>query len=159
MSQATAGAPTSQEIADLHERIARSWQEGSGEAFSAGFTADAHFVAFDGTVLRGPDAIARFHQRAFDTHLKGTRLVVSIEETAPVGDHATLAFTTGHIERDGAGAGDLTGQLVQTGLFVRQDGKVLMKAFHDCRNRPITDQRSAEVWKAFDRAWKAHAPE
>lgn len=159
MNQTTTSAPTRVEVAEVLKRIADGWRNGNGEEFAAGFTPDAHFVAFDGTVLRGSRAIGRFHQQAFDTHLKGTRLVVSIEDVVVLGDEATLVFTSGHIERGGGRAGDLTGASVETELFIRQDGEVLMRAFHNCRKRPIKDGRSAEVWMAFDRAWKEYAPE
>ena len=38
------------------------------------FTDDADFVAFEGTHLKGRQEIASFHQRIFDTLVKGSRL-------------------------------------------------------------------------------------
>jgi uncharacterized protein (TIGR02246 family) len=38
------------------------------------FTDDADFVAFEGTHLKGREEIAVFHQRMFDTAVKGSRL-------------------------------------------------------------------------------------
>ncbi|MEG4396842.1 SgcJ/EcaC family oxidoreductase [Microcoleus sp. BROC3] len=51
-----------------------AWNRGSGEGFAAPFSETADFIAFEGTHLKGRKAIAAFHQQAFDTVVKGTRL-------------------------------------------------------------------------------------
>ena len=66
--------PTTSQLQELMDQLANSWNAGNGREFGASFTDDAHFVAFDGTVLEGPAAIGQYHQAAFDRYLQNTRL-------------------------------------------------------------------------------------
>jgi uncharacterized protein (TIGR02246 family) len=72
----TAGASTDDGMAirAIVAQMIDAWNRGSGEGFAAPFAEHADFVAFEGTHLRGRRQIAEFHQNAFDTVVKGTRL-------------------------------------------------------------------------------------
>ena len=61
-------------IRAIHQRMIDAWNAGDAVAFAAPFTDEANFVAFEGTHLKGRREIALFHQRIFDTVVKGTRL-------------------------------------------------------------------------------------
>jgi uncharacterized protein (TIGR02246 family) len=61
-------------IRAIHQQMIDAWNMSSGVAFAAPFTDDADFVAFEGTHLRGRQEITAFHQQAFDTVVKGSRL-------------------------------------------------------------------------------------
>jgi uncharacterized protein (TIGR02246 family) len=61
-------------IRAIHQRMIDAWNAGDAAAFAAPFTHEAGFVAFEGTHLKGRREIASFHQRIFDTVVKGTRL-------------------------------------------------------------------------------------
>jgi uncharacterized protein (TIGR02246 family) len=61
-------------IRAIHQRMIDAWNAGDAEAFAAPFTDNADFVAFEGTHLKGWREIVSFHQRIFDTVVKGTRL-------------------------------------------------------------------------------------
>jgi uncharacterized protein (TIGR02246 family) len=61
-------------IRAIHRQMIDAWNVGDGAAFAAPFTDDADFVAFEGTHLKGRQEIATFHQRIFDTLVKGSRL-------------------------------------------------------------------------------------
>ncbi len=61
-------------IRAIHQRMIDAWNAGDAAAFTAPFTDEANFVAFEGTHLKGRREIASFHQRIFDTVVKGTRL-------------------------------------------------------------------------------------
>jgi uncharacterized protein (TIGR02246 family) len=139
----------------LLDDLASAWSRNNGADFGAPFLKDAHFVAFDGTVLNGRDAIGEYHQAAFDRYLKDTRLVASIESTCAVGRDTLLAFTRGHIEGATGGTVQLSGDSLSTMLVVLRDGKARIQAFQNTRNRPITGDASAQVWREFDRMWNA----
>ncbi|MCD5311987.1 SgcJ/EcaC family oxidoreductase [Kineosporia babensis] len=62
-------------LAAIPVRMGQAWDRGDAAGFAADFAEDAEFVAFDGTLLSGHEAIVAFHQPLFDTVLKGTRLV------------------------------------------------------------------------------------
>lgn len=61
-------------IRSIPQAMIEAWNSGDATAFAAPFAEDATFIAFEGTVLAGQDAIVDFHQRLFDTQLKDTRL-------------------------------------------------------------------------------------
>ena len=115
------------------------WQAGDGKRFAAPFGERAHFVAFDGTVLTGPSEIAAFHQRAFDTHLRGTALGVTVEEIRPVAERAWLVFASGGVRKTDGATTERTGESVQTYLCREEAGKTRTEAFQNTRVRPETD--------------------
>jgi uncharacterized protein (TIGR02246 family) len=61
-------------VRDLHEQMTIAWNRGSGADFAQPFSEQADFIAFEGTHLKGRAAIQEFHQKLFDTELRGTRL-------------------------------------------------------------------------------------
>src|SRR5918995_512022 len=62
-------------IRALYFRMIEGWNKGDGDVFAAPFAEDADLVGFDGTHLKGRQEIASFHQRLFDTFVKGSRLI------------------------------------------------------------------------------------
>ena len=109
-----------------------------------------HFVAFDGTVLEGSEAIGQYHQDAFDHYLRNTKLVLSMDGTRVVDESALLVFTSGGIQSKLGGTVTLTGDSLQTMVVVLKDGKTRLLAFQNTRRRPVTDESSVSVWKEFD---------
>lgn len=141
-------------IRNLIEQLLTGWLAGSGKMFAKPFGRRARFVAFDGTVLTGPAEIADFHQRAFEGHLRETALELTIHEVRPVTAGVWLIFSTGGIKKlDGTNA-ERTGESVQTFLCKEEAGKTRIEAFQNTRVRPITDERSAGVWRTFDENWR-----
>lgn len=61
-------------IRSFPQAMIEAWNAGDAAAFAAPFAEDATFIAFEGTVLSGRNAIVEFHQPLFDSQLKGTRL-------------------------------------------------------------------------------------
>ncbi len=59
----------------LYEQLMDAWNKGDGDAYAAVFAEDGDLIGFDGTHCKGRQEVAPFHQRLFETHLKGTRLV------------------------------------------------------------------------------------
>src|SRR5262249_24458239 len=82
-------------IRRLYEQAMDAWNKGSGEAFAAVFTEDGHLVAFDGTHFQGRKEIAPFHQRLFDTYLKGTRLVGTVTDVQFLSSDVAVSHAVG----------------------------------------------------------------
>ena len=141
-------------IHDLINQFLTGWAAGDGQQFAAPFSEQARFVAFDGTVLTGQAEIAAFHQQAFESHLRGTVLEITVDEIRPVSAGVWLVFTTGGIRKTDGTTAERTGESVQTYLCRDEAGRVRVEAFQNTRVRPITDQRSAEAWRAFDELWQ-----
>lgn len=141
-------------IHELLTTMIEGWRRGSGTLFAKPFAKDAHFVAFDGSVHNGPDEIAAFHQKAFDTVLKGTSLDLVVNETRQIDLKTWLVFAKGwHRPSD---APDDKRRAESVNIFVcKTDEKTAeVLAFQNTRVRPITDQVSAELWRAFDMNWE-----
>jgi uncharacterized protein (TIGR02246 family) len=61
-------------ISEIPLQLIDAWNNGSGSAFAAPFSENADFVVFEGTHLKGRQSIESFHQKIFDTVVKGSRL-------------------------------------------------------------------------------------
>ena len=66
-------------IHDLYRELMDGWSRGRGDAFAAAIAEDGDLIAFDGPHIEGREEIAPFHQQLFDKWLKGSRLVVKVE--------------------------------------------------------------------------------
>ena len=61
-------------VLDVLSALERAWAAGDAEAFGAVHSADASYVAFDGTVMNGPVEIAEGHRGLFAGIMKQSRL-------------------------------------------------------------------------------------
>ncbi len=141
-------------INDLLAQMIEGWRRGSGILFAQPFSKNAHFVAFDGSLHNGPDEIAAFHQKAFDSVLKGASLDLTVTDIKQIDQKNWLVFARSWHRPNIAHTDQRTAESVN--IFVcRNDGmKAEVLAFQNTRVRPITDQISAELWKAFDMSWE-----
>ena len=74
-------------IRAIHYRMIDAWNAGDAAGFIAPFRDDADFVAFEGTHLKGLEQMLQFHQRIFDTVVKGSRMegeVIFVRFLSPV---------------------------------------------------------------------------
>jgi uncharacterized protein (TIGR02246 family) len=55
-------------------RMREGWNSGDAAAFFADFADDADFVEFEGTILKGREALIVAQQPIFDSVMKGSRL-------------------------------------------------------------------------------------
>jgi len=147
------GSEVQEKPAALIRELTQAWSGGDAVAFGRPFDSKAIFVAFDGTVLRGPEAISSFHQQAFSTHLAGTQLHVEIDEIRAIAAGVAIALTHGGIRRNGQTQGPLIGASIQTFIFRETNGRFLIESFQNTRARSITGPREAQVWRDFDLAW------
>jgi uncharacterized protein (TIGR02246 family) len=149
------GAALKTAVATLVEAMQGAWRCGDAERFAAVFTPDARFVAFDGTILLGPQAIAAFHALPFATYLAKSELILNVLDVRLVAKDLAIISSQGGIVKNGEGKGDLTGDSAQTFLVRVADTGFQIEYFQNTRIRPIKGSKSAEVWKEFDRAWFA----
>ena len=63
-----------QVIRAIHKKMIDSWNAGDATGFASSFIDDADFVAFESTHLKGREEIIMFHQRIFDTVVKGSHI-------------------------------------------------------------------------------------
>ena len=148
-------APADAQVAAVIETMQGAWRAGDPAKFAGSFTRGARFVAFDGVELKGREAITAYHAAPFATYLAGTELTMDVQEVRAMTPDVLLVSSRGGIVKDGSSQGDLVGLSTQTLVLVRQDGQLLADAFQNTRIRPIDGPATADIWKAFDRAWSS----
>lgn len=141
----------------LLSSMATAWQEADGRLFASHFTDAGLFVAFDGSIHIGPEAIGNFHQTAFDGPLRGSTLAMDVTHARSLGGGLHLILTRGGVRDAGLANASAVTDSVQT-LIVKEAGATLkIEALHNGRYRPIHDARSAKIWRDFDDAVR-HMP-
>src|SRR5262249_51647906 len=108
-----------------------AWNKGSVEAFAAVFTEDGDLVAFDGTHFKGRKEIAPFHQRLFDTYLKGTRLVGTVTDVQFVSSDVAVSHAVGGTIMRGKTAPAAERDSIQTLVAVNRRGDWQFAAFQN----------------------------
>jgi uncharacterized protein (TIGR02246 family) len=88
-------SPDEAAVHALYQRLMDAWNTSSGEAYAAPFAEDGDLIGFDGTHFKGRHEIAPFHQRLFDTHLKGTRLVGQVTSVRFLSPDVALMHAVG----------------------------------------------------------------
>lgn len=132
--------------------MAAAWREADGNKFASHFTERGLFVAFDGSIHIGPEAIGEFHQAAFDGPLRGTTLAMAVTTARALGSDLHLILTRGGVCRPGRTVPDAATDSVQA-LIVRQnDVAFKIEVLYNGRYRPIRDAQSARIWHEFDEA-------
>ncbi|KUL26308.1 SgcJ/EcaC family oxidoreductase [Actinoplanes awajinensis] len=93
-------ATTHSSVPGVLTALESSWRDGDAAAYAALHSADATYVAFDGTVMTGRDEIADGHRPLFAGIMKGSRLTV-VERTVhfPAPDTAIVVQRAGIIMR------------------------------------------------------------
>jgi uncharacterized protein (TIGR02246 family) len=142
-------------IRGLYEQAMDAWNKGSGEAFAAVFTEDGDLVAFDGMHFRGRKEIAPFHQRLFETYLKGTRLVGKVSDVRFLSSDVAVSHAVGGTIMRGKSAASPERDSIQTLVAVRHRGDWRFAAFQNTRVRPMgRSSGAAFIWLFTDWLWK-----
>jgi uncharacterized protein (TIGR02246 family) len=151
--------PDEAAVRALYQQLMEAWNEGSGEAYAAPFAADGDLIGFDGTHFRGRHEIAPFHQRLFDTHLKGTRLVGQVASVRFLSPDVALMHAVGGMVMRGKSAPAPERDSIQTLVATKGGGAWCLAAFHDTRVRPIGRHAAGTfVWILSDWLWRVLCP-
>lgn len=155
-ASAAAGAPPADEAAVrvLFAELLAAWGRGDGRAYAACFTADADYVAFDGSHTRGREAIDASHQQLFDTWLKGTRLVGQVTGVRFLSPDVALLHATGGTVKRGRSTPAPGRDSIQTLVATREGGVWRFAAFQNSRVRLIgRNAATALAWLLSDILW------
>jgi uncharacterized protein (TIGR02246 family) len=84
-------------IRSIHCGMIDAWNASDAAAFIAPFSENADFVAFEGTHLKGREQMLAFHQRIFDTVIKGSRMAGEVKfvhflNPAVAAMHSTVTY-------------------------------------------------------------------
>ena len=120
-------------VRSLYEQAMEGWNKGSGQAFADPFATDGDLVGFDGTHLKGRDQIASFHQRLFNTYVKGSRLVGKIRSVRFLSPTIAIMHAVGGTVMAGQSHIDPDRNSIQTIVAIKYDGKWCIAAFQNTR--------------------------
>jgi uncharacterized protein (TIGR02246 family) len=115
------------------------WAAGDADAYAALHTADATYVAFDGTLMTGRQEIAAGHRPLFEGIMKGSRLaIVERHVRFPAPETAIVIQRAGIIMRWQKGRTTPSRKRLSTNTVVlRHDGAAwTVVAFQNTRYRP-----------------------
>jgi uncharacterized protein (TIGR02246 family) len=151
--------PDEAAVRALCQQMMDAWNEGNGEAYAAQFAEDGDLIGFDGTHFRGRQEIAPFHQRLFDTHLKGTRLVARVTSGRFLSPDVALMHAVGGTVMRGKSAPSPQRDSTQTLVATKCGGEWRLAAFHNTRVRPTGRHTAGTfVWIFLDWLWKVLRP-
>ena len=146
-------------VRGLYDQLMNTWNQGRGEAFAAGFGEDGDLIAFDGTHFKGRNEIAPFHQRLFDTHLKGTCLIGTVTHVRFLTPDVALMHAVGGTILRGKSTPAPERDSVQTLVAIRNRGEWQLAGFQNTRVRPMgRDVRGTFIWLFTDWLWKVFGP-
>lgn len=132
-------------IRQLIDGMTSSWNAGDGAAYGELFTRNCDYVTFNGERLRGRDAVARSHQDLFDTHLKGSRLIVENVDVRPINNDVALVHCTGNSMLRWQKKAPKSRKSLQTLVATRTEDGWRFAAFHNTRIFKITAFRAAQM--------------
>lgn len=133
-SSATIPSQTAGEeaIHDLFRQMLTSWDAGDSDAYATQFTNDADYITFDGTHLKGREAIAAVHRQLF-TFMKGSSLKGQITGIRFLSPDIALVHTTGAILLPGDTEIRPERKSIQTMVATKQNDYWLFTAFQNTR--------------------------
>ena len=118
----------------LYQQLMDGWNQGSGDAFAAGFTEDGDLIGFDGTHFKGRQEIAPFHQQLFDKWLK-SRLVGHVKDVRFLSPDVALMHADGGTVMRGRPC--TRTRLDPDPRCYARDGEWRLAAFQNTRLHPI----------------------
>jgi uncharacterized protein (TIGR02246 family) len=164
VSSQTSKPPNSQSpdeaaVRALYQQMMDAWNKGSGDAYAAVFAEDGDLIGFDETHFRGRREIAPFHQRLFDTYLKGTRLVGQVASIKFLSPEVGLMHAIGGTVMRGKSIPSPERDSIQTLVATKGGGEWHLAAFQNTRLRLIgRNVAGTLVWMLSDWLWKVFRP-
>src|SRR5215471_16737624 len=111
-----------QALQDLFQVSKDGWNQGDGQAYAAPFTDDADYIIWNGTFLKGRQAIAAAHQQLFETRLQGSRLEGEIQHIRFLSGDIALVHVHGSPQIPGQEVPAPAQYSIQTLVGIRQAG-------------------------------------
>lgn len=130
-------AADDQEIRALWRRACEAWTRGDARAYGETFTADVDYVPFDGSLVRGRQAVVDSHDRLFRGVLFGSALVGDIESIRYLSRDVAIVRTLGSVLMPWRAKLPKRRLSRQTVVAVRTAEGWRFAAFHNTRVRPV----------------------
>ncbi len=131
-------------IKDIPMQMVEAWNRGDARGFASAFAEDADFIAFEGTHLEGRDHIVEFHQKLFDTVLKGTRLEAGVHFVRLLGPALAVMHGWATTTLPGQTNASPSRDSMQLFVLTRRDGEWRVNAMLNARKISLEQQQFAD---------------
>ncbi|HEX4715378.1 MAG TPA: SgcJ/EcaC family oxidoreductase [Ktedonobacteraceae bacterium] len=121
---------------NLFQELQDGWNRGDGQAYAASFTEDADYIVWNGTALKGRQAIAAAHQQLFETRFQGSRLEGFIQHIRFLSDDIALVHLHGRPQIPGQALPAPEEYSIQTLVAIRQADGWCGTAFQNTLMQP-----------------------
>lgn len=126
-----------EEIRALWTRACDAWTQGDADAYGKTFTPDVDYVPYDGSLVRGRQAVVDSHDRLFRGVLTGSALVGEVESIRYVGSDVAVVHTMGSVLMPWRSRLPKRRLSRQTVVAVRTGEGWRFTALHNTRVRPV----------------------
>jgi uncharacterized protein (TIGR02246 family) len=130
-------ASDDEEIRTLWAEACDAWTHGDADAYGDTFTADVDYVPYDGSVVRGREAVVDSHDRLFRGVLAGSALVGEVESIRYVHPDVAIVHTMGSVLMPWRSTLPKRRLSRQTVVAVRTSEGWRFTALHNTRVRPV----------------------
>lgn len=113
--------------------VVDAWARGDGEGVAAAFTEDVDFIAGDGRLVQGRDALVPYFQNQFDSWLAGSRAVADVINVRFLRDDLAVVHTVGGIMFPGESEVQPEWAGIQTWVVVNENGQWRATAYQNSR--------------------------
>lgn len=129
-------------IHGLIAKLANAWNAGDGSAYGSAFAQQCDYITFNGDRIQGREAVAASHQKLFDTHLRGSKLLFENVYLRMLGPDTILVHGIGNSLLKGQKELSPSRRSIQTLVAVRDGSGWIFTAFHNTRIFKITPLRA-----------------
>jgi uncharacterized protein (TIGR02246 family) len=132
-------APTAADEAAVRavpQIVVDAWARGDGQGVAAAFTEDVDFIAGDGRLVQGREALVPYFQEQFDGWLAGSRSVADVINVRFLRDDVAVVHTLGGIMFPGETEIQPDWVGIQTWVVVEENGDWRAAAYQNSRVLP-----------------------
>lgn len=126
-----------EEIRALWAQACDAWTRGDAHAYGETFTPDVDYVPYDGSLVRGRQAVVDSHDRLFRGVLTGSALVGEVESIRYIDADVAIVHTMGSVLMPWRSKLPKRRLSRQTVIAVRTSGGWRFTALHNTRVRPV----------------------
>ena len=123
-------------------KVVEAWARGDGAGVAAAFTEDVDFIAGDGRLVQGREALVPYFQDQFDGWLAGSKAVANVVNVRFLRDDVAVVHTLGGIMFPGETAVQPDWVGIQTWVVVKEKGNWLAAAYQNSRVSPEVQEAS-----------------
>ncbi|MGH2615766.1 MAG: SgcJ/EcaC family oxidoreductase [Thermomicrobiales bacterium] len=134
--EAASSAADEAAVRAVPQLVVDAWARGDGAAVAAAFTDDVDFIAGDGRLVQGRDALVPYFQDQFDGWLAGSRSVAEVVHVRFLRDDVAVVHTLGGIMFPGETEIQPDWVGIQTWVVVEENGEWRAAAYQNSRVLP-----------------------